>query len=297
MVSRIFPFPALRSDSIDFESARADYNAKVQRFSDSGSVSVRHIISGDNLVAQLLDNGKARFACVVCAPATMHRTLEVFSGATEKSSGDSGKPTLEAAQDIGLEDALIASPPLFRPIVVAAQEVRLKVDDGAGLNPIYSGRDVHFPEGAIIASAGWIQLGGGEEGMLILHDDPNLQKGKMVVDGDTTHGYRFIVKAASGLFREIRRGGESGKEHRHSILTHALSAGLQMLANEYGKADGDEVDDESGGWRQYANLRMLSEWLREKDEPIWDEDGFKAERAATALKPHFIPPARNDDDD
>ena len=292
MVSRVFPFPALRSDAIDFAPDRADYAAKVARIPESGIVSVRHVVSGDNLILRLLSDSRAKFACVVCAPSTMYRTLEIFPNPpTPTKNGE--QSALECAQDIELEDALVASPPLFRPIVIASQDVRLMADADAGLNPIYLNREVHFPKGAIIASAGWIQLGGGGEEMLILHDDPALKKGMIHVFGDTTHGYRFVVKVASDLYREIRRGADARKDHRDSILTHALSAGLQFLANEYGN---DEAEDESGGWKQYPNLRLLAEWLQERGEPMWTQEGFSAEKAASALKPHFIPPAGNSDD-
>lgn len=285
MTPRIFPFPALRADSLDFAPECAAYTAAVKRVADSGIVSVQHILSGKNLLARLLVDGRAQFACVVCAPSTMYRTLEVFS--VPPTSGNSGgQPTLESLQEVGLDDALISSPPMFRPIVVAAEEVGLTTGDGDGLNPIYSGREVHFPKGAIIASAGWFQLGGGGEEMLILHPDSLLKSGMMKVEGDTSHGYRFQVKVADDLYRQIRRCPSSRKAHRDSILTHALSAGLQLLAREFGET---EASEESGGWEQYPNLRLLRDWLQEKEQPIWSEPGFCAEKAASALKPHFIP--------
>ena len=291
MIPRVFPFPALRLDAIDFTPERALYGATVRRFPESGIVSVRHVILGDNLISHLLSDGKAKFACVVCAPSTMYRTLEVSSTPPDSKNED-GKPALEVAQEVGLEDSHVAAPPMFRPIVIAAEEIRQVVDaDATGLNSIYSGREVHFPQGSIIASAGWMQLGGGGEEMLVLHDDKSLKEGMIHVVGDTSHGYRFIVKAASGLYREIRRSGKSRKDHRDSVLTHALSAGLQLLANEYGR---DAEEDESNSWKQYPNLRLLSDWLREKGQPTWCDDGFSADKAATALKPHFIPVESDD---
>ena len=291
MTPRIFPFPALRADSLDFASERADYSASIKRVSESGVVAVRHILAGDNLIARLLSDGRAKFACVVCAPSTMYRTLEVFPDSPD-SGNSGGKPSLEAAQNVGLDDALIAAPPMFRPIVIAADDVRMTADASAGLNPIYSGRDVHFPKGAIVASAGWFQLGGGGDEMFVLHVVDSLENGMIEVEGDTSHGYRFKVNVTGDLHRQIQQCPQSRKDHRDSILTHALGAGLQLLDRDFG--DGSSAN-ESGGWEQYPNLRLLRDWLRDKGQPIWGEEGFSAEKAATALKPHFIPAEADND--
>ena len=291
MPQRVFPFPVLREGSIDFVGPDSGFTAEVDRLPEADSASVRYALSGDNLISRLIHEGRAKFACVVCAPDTMYRTLEVFDGRPNVKGGEK-KPMLEALQEVRLEDSLIASPPFFRPIVIAAEDIRRKAEDFDGLNPIYSGREIHFLAGAIVASAGWIQLGGGEDGMFILHEDEKLKEGMIRVEGNDSHGYVFNLHAAPGLYRKIKKCPSTLAYHRQSVLTHALSAAMRWLANEFSEANSDNPE----GWRQFANLRLLGDLLEKEGQPHWTaERFFDADKAATAIRPHFIPDPDPDD--
>ena len=291
MAQRVFPFPVLREESIDFVDPNSGFTAEVDRLLESDNASVCYALSGGNMVSRLMQEGLAKFACVVCAPSTMYRTLEVFDGAMDiKRNGE--KTILEAVHKVRLEDSLVASPPFFRPIVIAAEDICRKAEDVDGLNPIYLGREIRFPAGAIIASAGWIQLGGGKDGMFVLNEDKKLKEGVIRVEGSDSHGYFFNLFVAPRLYRKIKKCPTSLLHHRQSVLTHALSAALHGLAKDFSEADSEN----SEGWMQFANLRILNNLLEQEGEPNWTAPKFDAEKAATAIRPHFIPDLDDDND-
>jgi hypothetical protein len=289
MTARLFPFPVLRMTAASGEvqppyQGGAQFLSEVSRKSGDDA-NIVHNLQGENLVSSLLRQGRAKFACVVCVPSTMYRTLAIFDG--KFGGGEKGgQPFIEARQRVPLADSLLSSPPFFRSLVVAAEEISRTVGEGDGLHKAYHGKNIVFPEGAILAAADWMELGGAGS-LLVLRQDENLAEKTIRVDEDTQQGYRFIVRVPVELFRQLKICPQSRRAHRDSIFTHALSRGLEILVRHYGPDSSS--GEESGNWEEYANLRWLQSELKSKDYADWTEEGFCPEEAATLLRGHEIP--------
>lgn len=291
MIVRACSFPVLRGDSSDY-IPEAQYKADVNRHGESGKATVHHRITGKNLVAQMLAEGKAVFACVTCVPSTMYRTLEVCQEKPNKTADGA----VDISQTFDTPEDHIDSPPVFHPIVVARDNCDRHGDGDSGLDELYRGEKLSFPVGAIIASAGWFLIGGGVDELLMLQEYAGLKDGQIDVEVSLEHGGRFMVRVNENTLKQLKLQADATANK--SIYIHALSAGLQRLAEMHGGTGTDESDDS----RQYANLRMLADMLKEKGYPTWDEwelkgSEFKAEVAATAIRPHMAVALRHHDED
>ena len=50
--------------------------------------------------------------------------------------------------------------------------------------------------------------------------------------------------------------------------------------------DQGEDEEDSAWWEKYPNLSALSEELKRRNLPVWDDDSFLADEVATKLYPH-----------
>ncbi len=294
MATRLFPFPVLRMAQVEGGRGEAqppylpgaEFRAEAVRKANAGKVTITHILRGKSLVFDLLSEGIAKFACIVCVPSTMYRILDLYNGDySEQKENDNH--TIKADHKICIKDTLLSSPPLFRSLIVATEEIRHKVRRVDGLHEIYVGKRITFPEGAILAAADWIVFQGAG-GLLVLREDEKLADKTMYVKEDTQHGYRFVVWVPPNLFRQLKECPPDRRAHRDSILTHALSRGLEILARRYGSGSSND-EKEASGWKEYANLRWLQSELKNNDYPDWTEEDFHAEQAATLVRGHNIP--------
>ena len=289
MSARVFPFPTLAAESLDYREG--EFDADIRRNPNATVVSVQYTLRGQNLIADLLRKGDAKFACVLCAPATMYREVQAYDG-TPAESEDKRNPLLEANQHAKFDDSLISAPPMFRPIIVAARTIERTVNDADGLDDMFGGKLIRFPEGAIIAANSWQRLCGGISGLLVIVPDNSLSVGEIRVDPDPSNGYRFRVMVHAKFHHLLVSPEGEQRAHRNSVLTHALSAALSILFDEFGpKSQTNEGEDNAENeerWKQYPNLRFLSDELSSKNYCDWTDDKFKPEYAATLLRPHII---------
>ena len=283
-----FPFPVLRADTLDFHES-AKFTAEVQRPHGAGNATVRYTLSDNNLISRLIREDYAKFACVVCVPSTMYRTLEVFNEQLNFQD-EENQIELQVTHNFDLENSLVSSSPFFRPVVIATEDIDGKIENSDRLDSIWE--EVFIQRGAIIASAGWIRLGGGVEGMFILRQDEKLKEGMIRVEGNPTQDYRFNLYAEPNLYRKIRNCPRPLVSHRNSVLTHALSSAFRYIKSDFEKLDAEDID----GQEKYANLRILKNLLKDAGELDWTEEGFNADKAATAISPHFIPNFEHNDD-
>ena len=267
MSARAFPFPVLSESSICYVD-RVSYKATVNRRAEGGDIIVQHRLSGDNLVASLINEGLAKFACVVAVPMTMHRKVYPVEGEGE----------IVATQNILCDEGELSKSPKLRPIVVCTKSVGpTLVEDSHGLDPFYNGYHVRFPDGAIIADADWKDFKG-HGSILRIRSDDSLEFGTFEVTISETEGFYFVVSVGSELFQFLQHPGERG-DRCMDILTHAFSSGLAKL-------HADEVLRET--WRNYQALQVLHQDLTARGIKTWEEDDFSPELAATTIHPHDV---------
>ena len=264
MEVQAFPFPVLSEASICYVDG-VSYRASVSRKQD-GDIIVQHRLDGDSLVASLVNNGRAKFACIVSVPLTMFR--KVYS-----LDGEGSAPTV---QRIPCGEGDFSGTPMLRPVVVCTENIRpVPVADAHGLDPFYTGEQIRFPDGAIIADAGWQDFRGHGDILRIRKDD-TLAPGTFkvtIADGDEFH---FVVWAAPDLFRFLENPNGRG-DYCLSIMTHAFSSGLAQLRSDPGQRE---------NWRNYQSLQILHRDLEERGLKTWEDDDFSPELVATTIHPH-----------
>ncbi len=275
MSARAFPFPVLSESSICYVD-RVSYEAKISRPLTGGDIVVRHQLSGKNLVASLIENKRAKFACVVAVPMTMHR--KVYSMNDRENYSEENEGQIFAMQNIPCDEEELSKAPKLRPIIVCTESVGPKlVMESYGLDPFYDREHIHFPDGAIIADADWKDFKG-HGSILRIRNDDGREFGTFDVTISETEGFYFVVSVGPKLFQFLQHPGERG-DRCMDILTHAFTSGLAKLhANK----------TLCKTWRNYQTLQVLHQDLTARGIKTWEEEDFSPELAATTIHPHDV---------
>lgn len=265
-----FPFPVLSPYSADYNDG-IQYSAETVRMREGAFVQVSHKLVGDSLVASLLREGAATFACVVSLPSTMYRRIFL----AESREMECSQVVDYTASGYG-DDTDVVESPMFRPIVVAKKDYVGQARN-AGLGVLWSNNTVDIPNGAIIAFDNWARFGGEHGGLFIVQKDNALDDGQMQVSPDNTAGFRFRINVGGDLYDRLKSPVHGQMHHRKSVYTHALSAGFHILKDSY-------CDE----WGKYINLRLITKTLEDEGIEHWTSDDFSPEKAATILYPHIF---------
>ena len=270
--ARAFGWPVLQRGNTSYPDGC--YRAEVEPGSDRRSFRMTHDIRGASLIARLIAENKACYACTVSSPIAAYRTIHTSSVPTHRVQW--------SHDDLG-------APPLFIPLVVATAEVEITLDAAAdGVAALWHGLSVRLLKGAKLLIAPPFQLRSSLLQLLSFELDEHLGDGQFEVRPDTNDGFKFIVALAADLHGFLRH--PRALRHRRNIMTHIVSAALALLRKDYGEDDGEE------GWRTHGNLKALAEYLEAQGLPLWVDDGFHPERVATALYPHLFPQSGEEDD-
>lgn len=275
MEARALPFPVLSDASICYVD-RVSYRASVSRKAE-GDILVEHRLSGGGLVASLVNDGRAKFACIVSVPMTMFRKVYRLDGDGE----------VVAMQRIPCDEGELSGTPKLRPIVVCAEKIPpVTVVESHGLDPFYAGEHVQFPDGAIIADGGWQDFKGHGDILRIRKGD-GLEPGTFQVTISEQDGFYFLVHAAPDLFRFLQNPNGQN-EYCMSVMTHAFSSGLSQLR------DNAQL---RANWENYQSLQILHRDLEARGLKTWEDPEFSPELAATTIHPYTRMSEEHSDDD
>ena len=270
--ARAFGWPVLQRGNISYPDG--SYCAEIEPGSDRCSFRMTHDVRGARLIARLIAEDKARYACTVSSPISSYRTIHTSASPTHRVQW--------SHDDLG-------APPLFIPLVVTTAEVEITLDAAAdGVAKLWHGLSVRLLKGAKLLIAPPFQLRSSLLQLLSFELDEYLSNGKFEVRPDTNDGFKFIVALAADLHGFLRH--PRALRHRRNIMTHIASAALARLHQDYGEDDGEE------GWRTHGNLKALADYLQAQGLPLWDDERFHSERVATTLYPHLLPLSEKEDD-
>lgn len=270
-VVRSFAWPVLQRGNTSYPNG--SYSATVEPGTDQRSIGITHEVRGAPLIARLIDEGQAQYACTVSSPIASYRMIHTSMHPTHRVEW--------SRDDLG-------TPPLFIPQVVAISEVWCTLDAAAdGVAELWHGRRVCLLKGSQLLIGPTFQLRSSLLQLLKFELDKSLKDGQFEVRPDTNDGFKFRVALAGDLHSFLRHPREI--RDRSNIMTHIVSAALALLQRDYHEDDGER------GWRTYSNLRALADDLERKELPVWDSDDFRPERVATGLHPHLLPPPGEED--
>lgn len=258
---RAFQWPVLEAGNGAFPDGV--YTVEVEHRERGRSFEISHRIGGAPLLQRWMCEGSVRFVCAAAAPVSAYRALHVSSAPSHVVDWH--------PDDLG-------APPVFTPAIVAASGMRYTIDArGDGLNQLWDGLEVELPKGARLAVGPSFALQSGLQGLLDFRDDKQMPAGRFRVEPSHEGGFRFNVYLATGLFRFLI-------SHRHeaagrNVMTHIVSAAFARLQKDY------RCDDGELGWKSHPNLILLAEDLDRQGLPMWADDTFRPEEAATTLYP------------
>ena len=272
-------WPVLNPHSLDY--VEGEYSTENLNETD-GKTTVRHRITGENLVRRLVSGGQARFAVEVAAPHSAYRRIEVANNASS---------TL-VAQEVSWDQDYTSYPVFIRPLVVFDTGSRLeqRLDSQRdGVHEAWDNMTIVLQPGSILAHEDYFRPTSGLSMMRLAADEQNsLSEGSFKVETSEVNGFTFKVLMHRKLFDDMQNPGASSN-HRNSILTGALVSGLATLQREF---SGDEGSSTS--WDQFQNLRALYGVLQENGLATWDEENFDPALSATVLKPIVFAPDHDD---
>ena len=272
-------WPVLHPQSLDY----VDGEYVTENLNESnGKTTIRHRISGENLVRRLVASGQAVFAVEIAAPHSAYRRIEV---AEESSS-------TFVAQDLSWDQELTSYPVFIRPLVVFDTVSRLeqRLDSKRdGVHAAWNNVKIVLQPGAILAHEEFYRPSSGLSMLRLAADEQNvLPEGSFKVETSEIDGFTFKVFMHRKLFDDLQNPGASSN-HRDSILTGALVAGLATLQREFSGDVGSSTN-----WDHFQNLRALHSVLQKHELPTWEEDNFDPALAATVLKPIVFAPDHDD---
>ena len=274
-------FPIMASGNMDYVDGNS-YSVDLYSdpVTDTAVRRIQHKLSGRCWVRNLIDDGSAKFACIVAVPWCSYRS--VFTASTTTTNGDR---EVVADQSIDCTTEEYASPLMLQPIIVVCRELkRVHLSEEDGINQLWIGSEVDVPKGAKIAYGPCFHGAAITQSILKVKEVDRLPKGCFEVYAVADEGFYFSVETSRDLFEKLKNPGNAIK-HRDSIYCFALSQGLDILRKDY-------QEDEK--WRNHVNLRHLHSFLKKKGWSTWDEDNFKPNSVVAQWVPHEIDPMDND---
>ena len=255
-------FPVLEAGNTAYPLG--EYEAVFAKIEGKRSAySVQHLIRNAPLISRLLKSGQARYACAVSSPKSSYRAVCV-----------SDAPRQEARWN---EDDL-GELPLFTPMILSYETMGITLSsERDGVDELWDGCKITLEKGSRLAIGMVIEREMSLGRLLEFEEDKEMHAGgfKVVAPSDP---FRFKVLLDTRLFRYLESANRDRKGGlRENIMTHIVTACFALLQRNFS-------DEEE--WNAHRELRALAEELTRNGLPIWDEEEFHPETAATTLYPH-----------
>ncbi len=244
------------------------YDAAITRSPNGRGMAIRHAVDGSNLVASLLERGKAEFATEVSSPYATFRRIR-RAGLVRKTA---------LTQEVSWEAEEVVPPVYVRPLVIAVLDktISVRLNSHHGVHDLWKGVEIPVAPGTILAQDQFWRSTSTMESLIRLVSNDSLPTGAYRVEMNTSEGLHFIVQMHPDLFSWMVN--PDALRHRDSILTGCLSRALELIRSEYG-GDGDR-------WREFPVLRALHSQLVKSGLGTWEDgDDFHPDEIASRLRP------------
>jgi len=257
--------PILETGNLAFPEGR--YSVSLEWDLGSVILQVSHRLEGTPLLNRLIDERKARYACIVSSPISAYRKVHLSSA---------------SRHEVDCDISNLGEPPLLTPAVLCVCDADIVLDSGRdGLHPIWDGQRVKLKVGSRIALGNVIQFVASITHLLSLHADENMHSGSFAIEIESEpFGFRANLHPDLHAFLGYRTG-----PLRDHLMIHIVTACLARLQQDYAEDYRDE-EAEKGFNRR---LEALAGLLESKGLPHWSDEAFRPEKVATALYPINIP--------
>ena len=258
--------PILESGNLAFPKGR--YFVNLERDGSGEGFCLTHRLEGTPLLARLIADGKAQFACTISSPRSAYRKVHLSS---------------MPRHSVNCDAANLGEPPLFTPSVLCVCDTEVVLDsDRDGVHEIWHGQTIELSVGSRVAVGNVIQLVASITHLLSLHADENLPEGAFAIDIES-EPFGFRADLHPHLHTLLRHRPGPLREH---LMIHIVTACLARLQKDYSGGEGDDDDADGESNRQ---LKGLADLLESKGIPHWSDEAFRPEKAATILYPIVVP--------
>ena len=258
-------YPLLSRDRMDY--VNGSYDTAITRSRNGRGMAVRHAVEGSNLVASLLNRGKAEFAIEVSSPYATYRQV--------RKAGPRRETAL--TQQVSWESDEVVPPVYVRPLVIAFldEPISLRLNGEHGVHQLWKDVEISMNPGTILAQDQFWRTTSTMESLIRLVSNATLPVGAYRVEMNTGEGLHFVVQMHPDFFAWMVN--PDTKRHRDSILTGCLSRALELIRAEYNEGD---------RWREFPVLRALHGQLVKSGLNTWqDGDAFHPDEIASSLRP------------
>lgn len=270
---RGYPWPVLEEGNRSFPDG--EYAPEISMGADGASVTITHIMRGAPLIKRLLAEGTVCFGCTISVPITGFRKFITA-------------PAKQEVQRIEWDQNQVGEPPFIHPLAVCAQEHEFTITGDDGVSPMWVGKRVKLAKGSKIVLGPFFRTASTLKHLITIEQKPELESGQLEIEASSSDGFYFKARVAEDLFKFLRQpGGVEAQKHRKSIMTHIVSCCFEQLHTNY------KVDED---WDSYSNLKELAADMEDKGLGHWGNEDFKPEVAATALEPHRVPLAEDEEE-
>jgi len=265
-----YSFPVLEADRYDYNE-ECLYEVAQLDVDRSNYIVLEHKINANNLIAQLIESGEAKFITTVVLKSSMYReTIDDI----EKINGNA----LHVKQKVPLQTTF-ETQSFFCGIVYTGEDREIKLNaEKAGLDTFWDGVTIELLKGSIMARDGWRELESTASDLLTIKKSENV-KYSFDVSLDSDEGGRFRANMEAVLFESMQRASNSDA-HRRSIITHILCVGFMELEKQY----------RSGDFESYTNFKGIKFQLEQVGIKTWEDgDEFCPNKVACYFLPHILP--------
>ena len=266
--------PIMARGKMDY--VNGSYNANIEKHS-SGGIKVTHSLAGENLVAQLVKEQKAIFACEVISPQTTYRTIETSQDAEQIINWNKGDVVMDELK--------------FHPMVLASVKTKAayKLESKHGVHVIWQGREIQIQKGTLLADDGFFDSTNSTQKLFLLKKNEDFLSGVYrVAEAPTETEFKFEILMASDLF-DAMQSPHVELNFKHAIQSGFLSRALDILHSK-------KSENEEPWGMQYKALEDLAEEFESKNIPLWGDENFHADECATLFRPIKIDGDQNDDE-
>lgn len=266
-ITNSYSFPVLEEDKFDYIKEITYEVNQVDSDNKSNSIIFEHKLTGNSLIAKLLQNNEAKFITTVVLKSSMYR--ETTDNVLEKISSTHIKQKVQLKTTFETQS-------FFSAIVYTGNDKEIILNSfEMGLDEFWDEATVELKKGAILAKAGWRELENTASDLLTIQKDNDLEYG-FDVSVISEEGGRFIARVESNLYDKIKQLPKNDS-HLRSIVIHMLCVGFMDLAKEF-KDDNSEL----------TNFKGIKLELKSKGIKTWEDPEFKPNQVACYFLRHII---------
>ena len=265
--SRSLPYPIIEDGNLAFPNGEYDVNFQM---SGENEGILDHKLKGASFIQKLINQGKAKFACLVSAPSMGYRELQLAE-------------TFKSQQKINWDLEIVGDQiPMLAPVVLyVGDDLNHKLTEEDDVGEFWQNQEICIPKSARLAKRCYLRQSLTIHDLLIVRKR-DLNPGSFTVrERRKGNSFHFYLDAHPDIFYFLQKHTNKRNKLCESIFTHAISGCFNILKDQYSSSN----EDDEERWRRYPNLVALSDHLIKQTGEDWNNPEFDIVKIATETRP------------